>query len=211
MQKPWIWKQNSQLLQVSLWTTNTRHSPPTKWTCPLKRDHFKGKMSSSNHRFLGDMLVFREGNSIFDNSKDATQGKCGSFVHRQHEGARLKLITIPLNHTIINTLVHKANIMHLGISMLGKIWLLRICWGRGAKIALASKCESYDFLCWSNLMSLSCVTHSVWDDLSRFHYSMVFPPLPISNWLFSHTTPQIQSLQNNPSTTNSMQAESGED
>ncbi len=35
-------------------------TPPKINECPLKRDHFKKQMSSSNHQFSGDMLVFRD-------------------------------------------------------------------------------------------------------------------------------------------------------
>ncbi len=34
---------------------------PRKLTCHLKRDHFKGGITSSNHQFSGDMLVFQGG------------------------------------------------------------------------------------------------------------------------------------------------------
>ena len=34
-------------------------TPGGKLTCPLKRDHFKREISSSNHQFSGNMSVFR--------------------------------------------------------------------------------------------------------------------------------------------------------
>ena len=35
--------------------------PPSKWTCALKRDHFKRKfhLPTSNHQFSGEMSVFK--------------------------------------------------------------------------------------------------------------------------------------------------------
>ena len=39
-----------------------RPTNPLKLTCPLKRDHFLKEISSSNHHFSGDVLVFRGGN-----------------------------------------------------------------------------------------------------------------------------------------------------
>lgn len=39
----------------------------------------------------------------------------------QHGGARLKLTKIPLNHTIINTLEDKVEIMHMCICVKGNL------------------------------------------------------------------------------------------
>ena len=34
------------------------HTPPEKWTYPLKRDHFKGKIHLPNHHLSGHMFSF---------------------------------------------------------------------------------------------------------------------------------------------------------
>ncbi len=50
-------------LEIS-WTscfvdTRVMYIPSWKLTCPLKRDHFKEEISTSNHQFTGDTLSFR--------------------------------------------------------------------------------------------------------------------------------------------------------
>ena len=75
--------QDASVDQSSLRTDTQNHrwlTPPKMDACPLKREPFEKDISSSNHQFSGDMLVFRGVEVIMNNDSPNPQNCPGNCL-----------------------------------------------------------------------------------------------------------------------------------